>query len=161
VKSQLAIFQLATAHTRAVIALVEEDDWWDHRLSESVRTLREQLVHISLIRESVIREVIGRETAGLKESFASKGWIEGGTCMLLLAYHTHSSRCWTDLQTLDCAHLDQLFKTPFGNISTPRNYLRLMLLEETHHRAQMIQSLRILGGKVPEFPGRDWAELGL
>jgi uncharacterized damage-inducible protein DinB len=36
-----------------------------------------------------------------------------------------------------------------------------MLLEETHHRAQMILQLRLLGFDPPEFPGRAWAELGV
>ena len=56
---------------------------------------------------------------------------------------------------------DAPFTTPFGNRSTPRNYLRTMLLEEHHHRAQMTMAMRLAEIERPPYPGQAWLELGV
>ncbi len=150
---------LAAAPTLAVIRAVPED-WWDRPPASGVPTLRDQLRHIALVRESILRCLAGEPTAGLGASFEAEAWIRGGTGSLASAFEAHADRC-RDLRGRLVGDLDRPFTTPFGNASTPRNYLRVLLLEETHHRAQMTSILRIFGGTPPDYPGRAWVELGV
>ena len=154
----IAAFHLASGHTAALIAATP-DALWD-RPWPGLRTLREQLLHLALVRESICRQLAGEPTAGLGAAFETEGW-RGGTAGLGEAFAAHSRRCLASLERLDPAALDAPFLTPFGNRSTPRNYLRVMLLEEHHHRAQMSQLLRLAGQEPPPYPGRAWVELGV
>ena len=154
----LAPFDLSTGHTGAVIKTIP-DALWD-RSWDGVRTLREQLLHMALVRESICRQLAGEPTTGLGTIFEAPGWKEG-TTSLESAFKEHSDRCRELLGRLNEGGLDTPFTTPFGNRSTPRNYLRMMLLEEHHHRAQMTQLLRLAGLEPPPYPGQAWVELGV
>lgn len=153
-----AVFGLATAHTGALIAATPDAHW--DRPWPGLSTAREQLRHLALVRESICRQLAGETTAGLGAVFESEAW-RGGTAALSGAFHDHAERCLALLLRLDKAALDQPFTTPFGNRSTPRNYLRVLLLEEQHHRAQMSQLLRLAGLEPPPYPGQAWVELGV
>jgi uncharacterized damage-inducible protein DinB len=155
---ELGAFELATAHTAAVIAATP-DALWD-RTWPGLKTMREQLVHIALVRESICRQLTGEPTTGLGARFEAPGW-QGDTPDLAAAFAAHADRCRELLARLDGTALDTPFTTPFGNRSTPRNYLRMMLLEEHHHRAQMSQVLRLSGLEPPPYPGQAWVELGV
>jgi uncharacterized damage-inducible protein DinB len=163
-RMELRPFGVATAHTAAVIRAVpsEESQFWDLRPSPNIQTMREQLAHIALLRESVICTLTNRDPEALKTVFEAEPWSGGGgTTELLQAWDLHTRRCQIMLADLHTADLGRFFQTEFGNVSTPENYLRLMLLEETHHRAQMILMLRLFELDPPEFPGRAWAELNM
>ncbi len=155
---ELDAFELSTTHTAALIG-VTPDEAWD-RVWPGLKTLREQLVHLALVRESICRQLAGEATAGLGESFASLEWTLG-TASLAAAFASHAGRCRASLAKVPWASLDAPFTTPFDNRSTPRNYLRVMLLEEHHHRAQMSQLLRLAGLEPPPYPGQAWVELGI
>ena len=154
----LDAYDLASSHTVDVIAAIP-DGLWD-RAWPGVKTLREQLLHIALVRESICRQLAGEATAGLGAVFEAEPW-RGGTADLLLAFGAHAARCRGLLERLDRSRPGESFRTPFGNRSTPRNYLRMMLLEEHHHRAQMTQLLRLAGIEPPPYPGQAWVELGV
>lgn len=154
----LAPFGLASAHTAAVIAAAP-DSLWDQGWP-GLKTLREQLLHIALVRESICRQLAGVPTAGLGDVFETAAW-RGGTMDLATAFQAHAERCRELLTHMEASNLDTPFTTLFGNRSTPRNYLRMMLLEEHHHRAQMTQLLRLAGIEPPPYPGQAWVELGV
>ena len=156
-----AVFELATAHTLAVLRGVGADEAWDRAPGHGIWSLREQLRHIALVRESILRCLSGLETTGLGATFETEAWTRGHTEALAEAFEAHAQRCRVLLAGMDPALLDRPFTTPFGNQSTPRNYLRMLLLEETHHRAQMTMALRLFGLEPPEYPGRAWVELGV
>lgn len=163
-RMELRPFGVATAHTAAVIRAVPEAEvrLWDLHPVSQLKTLREQLAHIALIRESIICTLTNRDPEALKAIFADEPWSAGeGTAALLQAWDLHTRRCQIMLADLNTADLQKPFQTEFGNVSTPENYLRLMLLEETHHRAQMILLLRLFQLDAPDFPGRAWAELNM
>ncbi len=163
-RMELRPFGVATAHTAAVIRAVpgEETRLWDLHPVPRLWSLREQLAHIALIRESIICTLTDRDPEALKAIFEGEPWIgSGGTLDLLEAWELHTRRCQIMLADLHTADLGKPFQTEFGNVSTPENYLRLMLLEETHHRAQMILLLRMFQLEAPDFPGRAWAELNM
>lgn len=151
-------FEIATAHTAAVLAATPDALWDEAR--PGLKTLREQLLHIALVRESICRQVAGEPTAGLGARFETPDW-KGGTRELAGAFADHSERLRGLLARLDGTALDRPFITPFGNRSTPRTYLQMMVLEEQHHRAQMTQLLRLAGIEPPPYPGRSWVELGV
>lgn len=155
-----APFELATAHTLAVIRAVPAGAW-DRIPAPGLPTLRDQLRHIALVRESIANCLAGVPTAGLGGTFETPDWTAGEGEALARAFEAHAERCRARLGALDFGNLDRPFRTPFGNRSTPRNYLRVMLLEETHHRAQMTFALRLFGCEPPEYPGRAWVELGI
>ena len=155
---ELGAFELATAHTAAVISATP-DALWD-KVQPGLKTMREQLLHVALVRESICRQLVGEPTAGLGEQFDEADW-RGGTAQLGLAFAAHADRCRSLLSMSDKQSLDVPFTTPFGNRSTPRNYLRTMLLEEHHHRAQMTMALRLAGLEPPPYPGQAWVELGV
>ena len=165
IRDGLRPFGISTAHTRAVIASVPETrpDIWDKRWDYGVRTLREQLAHLALVRESTLTTLTKGNPNLLAAIYGEAPWIAGSgrTSDLLLAWDLHSQTCESLMMNVRQDALDVPFVTEFGNVSKPSNYLRLMLLEETHHRAQMILQLRLLGLDPPEFPGRAWAELGV
>ena len=154
----LDVFDLASSHTANVIAVVP-DGLWD-RVWPGLKTLREQLLHIALVRESICAQIAGEPTAGLGSRLETPDW-RGGTPELTAAFSSHARRCRSLLAGVDRFSLDASFITPFGNRSTPRNYLRMMLLEEHHHRAQMTQLLRLAGIEPPPYPGQAWVELGV
>jgi len=161
---ELRPFGVATAHTAAVIRAVPnaESRLWDLHPVPHLKTLREQLTHIALIRESIICTLTNRDPEGLKTVFEAEPWSRGGsTVELLHAWDLHTRRCQIMLADLHTSDLGKAFQTEFGNVSTPENYLRLMLLEETHHRAQMILLLQLFRLDTPDFPGRAWAELNM
>ncbi|HJU84053.1 MAG TPA: DinB family protein [Holophagaceae bacterium] len=160
-KALLAVHDLAAAHTLAVIEAVPEPALWDRAPGGRMKGLREQLIHLALVRESIARCLAGEETAGLGERFEVEPWTHGGTAELAEAFRDHATRCRHLLERLRDRDLDDPFLTRFGNRSTPRNYLRMMLLEETHHRAQMTCTLRLFGLEPPDYPGQAWVELGL
>jgi uncharacterized damage-inducible protein DinB len=112
------------------------------------------------VRESICRQLAGEPTAGLGARFETPDW-RGGTAQLTAAFKAHADRCHALLEKLDERTLEAPFITPFGNCSTPRNYLRTMLLEEHHHRAQMTMTLRLTGLEPPPYPGQAWLELGV
>lgn len=151
-------FEIATAHTASVIAATPDARWDEAR--SGLKTLREQLLHIALVRESICRQLAGEPTTGLGARFEEAPW-SGGTPELGAAFAAHAERCRGLLARLDGSALDASFITPFGNRSTPRNYLQMMLLEEHHHRAQMTQALRLAGIEPPPYPGQAWVELGV
>lgn len=153
-----AAFEVATAHTASVIAATP-DALWD-RVWPGLKTMREQLLHIALVRESICRQLAGEPTAGLGARFEEPDW-RGGTAQLEASFTAHGDRCRALLAKLDERRLDAPFTTPFGNRSTPRNYLRTMLLEEHHHRAQMTMALRLAEIEPPPYPGQAWLELGV
>ena len=155
-----AVLELASSHTLAVIAAVPEG-LWDLVPAEGLATLRLQLGHIALVRESILRCLAGEPTAGLGAVFETPPWVAGKTRELSAAFEVHASRCQALLECIEWDRLDEPFTTQFGNRSTPRNYLRMLLLEETHHRAQMTLTLRLFGSDPPPYPGRAWVELGL
>jgi len=161
---ELRPFGVATAHTAAVIHAVPGTDsrLWDLHPVPHLKTLREQLAHIALLRESIICTLTNRDPKALKTVFEAEPWTgRGGTAELLHAWDLHTRRCQIMLADLHTSDLGRPFQTEFGNVSTPENYLRLMLLEETHHRAQMILMLRLFKLDAPDFPGRAWAELNM
>lgn len=163
-RAELRPFGVATAHTEAVIRAVPDSDppLWDIHPLPHLKSLREQLAHLALIRESVISTLTKRDPKSLKDTFDSEPWTgTGSTDALLQAWEEHTRRCQIMLADLHTADLTKPFQTEFGNVSTPENYLRLMLLEETHHRAQMILMLRMFQVEPPDFPGRAWAELSV
>lgn len=149
-----AAFEIATSHTAAVIKATP-DELWD-RPWPGVKTLREQLLHLTLVRESICRQVAGAPTAGLGAGFEAPLWGEP-----VIAFAAHAERCRRLLVKLPERAFDTPFTTPFGNRSTPRNYLQMLLLEEHHHRAQMTQLLRLAGQEPPPYPGQAWVELGV
>ncbi|HEU4952219.1 MAG TPA: DinB family protein [Holophagaceae bacterium] len=155
---ELAAFELASRHTEAVLAAAP-DGLWD-RAWPGLPTFREQVLHLALVRESICRQLAGEPTAGLGARFEEAAW-RGGSAGLTAAFEDHTARCRALLARLDPGALDAPFTTPFGNRSTPRNYLRAMLLEEQHHRAQMTQLLRLAGAEPPPYPGQAWVELGV
>ncbi|MBS1784545.1 MAG: DinB family protein [Acidobacteria bacterium] len=155
---ELDAYEVATAHTAALIQATP-DALWD-RVWPGVRTLREQLLHLALVRESICRQLAGEPTSGLCKRFETPPW-QGGTADLAVAFTAHADRCRASLAMVDGAKLDAPFTTPFGNRSTARNYFRVMLLEEHHHRAQMSQLLRLAEIEPPPYPGQAWVELGI
>ena len=160
-RSLLEVHDLAAAHTLAVVRAVPEAALWDRAPGGRMKTLRAQLVHLALVRESIARCLAGEETAGLGEIFEAEPWAHGGSEALAAAFEAHAARCRRLLERLRGADLEDPFVTRFGNRSTPGNYLRVMLLEETHHRAQMTAALRGFGLEPPDYPGQAWVELGL
>ena len=163
-RAELRPFGVATAHTAAVIRAVPEADLrlWDLRPLPHLKSLREQLAHLALVRESTLCTLTNRDPATLRALFEDEPWSgRGGTAAILKAWEDHTRRCQFMLADLRTRDLAEPFQTGFGNVATPENYLRLMLLEETHHRAQMIFMLRLFQLEAPDFPGRAWAELNL
>lgn len=157
----LLVFDLASAQTLAVIRAVDGLEPWDRSPGPGIWTLRDQLRHLALVRESMLRCLAGLATAGLGAVFETQAWCSGASPELATAFEAHVARCQGYLHSLEPQALDRPFTTPFGNLSSPRNYLRMMLLEETHHRAQMTMALRFFGLEPPEYPGRAWVELGI
>ncbi len=153
-----AAFEISSAHTAAVIAAAP-DGLWDREL-HGLKTLRSQLLHLALVRESICRQLAGEATTGGGKVFEETLW-QGGTAELSAAFEAHAQRCRALLDRLDEGTLDRPFTTPFGNPSTPWNYLLIILMEEQHHRAQMTQMLRLSGLEPPAYPGQAWVELGL
>lgn len=156
--AERAAFELNSAHTLAVIRAIP-DPAWDSPPGGSAATLRHQLLHLALVRESICRCLAGVDTAGLGATFETAAWRGPGPG-LPAAFEAHIARCRAHLGTL-AEDLDRPFTTPFGNLSTPRNYLRCMLVEEVHHRAQMTAMMRVMGLEPPPFPGQAWVELDL
>ena len=156
----LPVHDLAAAHTLATIRATP-DAFWDRLPGAGMRSLREQLRHIALVRESIARCLAGEDTSGLGATFETSTWLDGGREALATAFEAHAARCHDLLARLDPSALDRPFETRFGNRTTPRNYLRVMLLEETHHRAQMTCTQRLFGLEPPEYPGRAWVELNV
>ena len=119
--------------------------------------------HLALVRESTLTSLTKGSAGLLAAIYGEAPWIAGTgkTADLLFAWDLHSQTCESLLMNVRQDQLDLPFVTEFGNVSKPANYLRLMLLEETHHRAQMILQLKLLGLDPPDFPGRAWAELGV
>src|SRR5690348_9738814 len=135
-----AAFEVATAHTAAVIAATP-DALWDARQPNG-KILRGELLHLALVRESICRQLAGEPTTGAGAVFEAEIW-QGGTADLGTAFSAHADRCRALLARVGEAGLHTPFTTPFGNRSTPFNYLLAMLLEEQHHRAQMTMALRL------------------
>ncbi|HJV91777.1 MAG TPA: DinB family protein [Holophagaceae bacterium] len=156
---ELAAFELNSAHTLAVIRRIPPTAW-DRLPGGSAATLRDQLLHLTLVRESICRALAGADTSGLGETFESPEWRHP-EADLSAAFEAHILRCLELLATLDAGRLDAPFTTRFGNRSTPRNFLRAMLVEEVHHRAQMTGVMRLFGLEPPPFPGQGWVELGV
>lgn len=152
--AERAAFEVNTAHTAAVIAAVPEG-LWDRAPGGSASTLRHQLLHLALVRESICHALAGEDTAGLGPRFEPEAWRAPAA-----AFAAHAERCRALLAAMK-GDLDAPFTTRFGNRSTPRNYLRCMLVEEVHHRAQMTCVLRLFGAEPPPFPGQAWVELGI
>jgi uncharacterized damage-inducible protein DinB len=157
--SELAAFELNSAHTLAVIRRIPAEAW-DRRPGGSAATLRDQLLHLALVRESICRALAGVDTEGLGDTFEEADW-RAPEADLSAAFEAHILRCLHLLATVDGTRLDAPFTTRFGNHSTPRNYLRSMLVEEVHHRAQMTVLMRVFGLEPPPFPGKGWVELGI
>ncbi len=151
-------FEIATAHTVAVIAATP-DRLWD-QLQGNGKTLRGELLHVALVRESICRQLAHEPTTGGGAVFETAPWQEGGTANLAAGFQVHAERCRALLGRIDEAGFHAPFTTPFGNRSTPFNYLLVMLLEEQHHRAQMTLLLRLGGIEPPPYPGQAWVELG-
>jgi uncharacterized damage-inducible protein DinB len=156
---QRAAFELNSRHTLEVVRLVP-DDAWDRLPGGSAETLRHQLLHLALVRESICRQLAGESTAGLGTTFEAPEW-HNNTSPLAEAFDAHTGRCRDLLARVKDEDLDTPFVTRFGNRSTPRNFLRSMLIEEVHHRAQMTVVLRLFGIEPPAFPGKAWVELGI
>ncbi len=154
-----AAFELNSAHTLSVIRLIPAGAW-DRLPGGSAVTLRDQLLHLALVRESICCALAGKDTTGLGATFESPAWRAPGAD-LSAAFETHILRCLQCLAALDAARLDAPFITRFQNRSTPRNFLRAMLVEEVHHRAQMTGVMRLFGLEPPPFPGQAWVELGV
>ena len=153
-----AAFEVATAHTAAVIAATP-DTLWDARQSNG-KIMRGELLHLALVRESICRQLAGEPTTGAGAVFETEIW-QGMTADLETAFRAHADRCRALLARISKAGLHIPFTTPFGNRSTPFNYLLTMLLEEQHHRAQMTMALRLAGLEPPPYPGQAWVELGV
>ncbi len=156
---QRAAFELNSRHTLEVIRLIP-DEVWDRLPGGSAETLRHQLLHLALVRESICRQLAGEPTTGLGVTFEAPEW-HNNTPPLAEAFEAHTSRCRHLLERVRDEDLDVPFTTRFGNRSTPRNFLRSMLIEEVHHRAQMTVLLRLFGIDPPTFPGKAWVELGI
>lgn len=156
---ELGAFELNSRHTRSVLHAIP-DGAWDAAPGGSAAPLRAQLLHLALVRESICRCLANVDTAGLGAVFEGPEW-RGGTAALAEAFEAHVARCRILLAGLRAEALDRPFHTRFGNRSTPRNYLRVMLVEEVHHRAQMTAVMRVLGLQPPPFPGKAWVELGV
>ena len=154
-----AAFETATAHTAAVLAATP-DGLWDAPQGNG-KTLRSELLHVALVRESICRQLAHEPTAGGGAVFETAPWQAGGTAPLREAFQAHAARCRELLDRVEEAGLHTPFTTPFGNRSTPFNYLLVLLLEEQHHRAQMTMMLRLAGVEPPPYPGQAWVELGL
>jgi uncharacterized damage-inducible protein DinB len=152
-----AAFEISSAHTSAVIAATPEA-LWDVEVP-GLKSLRSQLLHLALVRESICRQLAGAPTAGGGKVFEDPPW-QGGTADLGAAFQAHVARCREHFGRME-GPLDLPFTTPFGNQSTPWNYLLILLLEEQHHRAQMTQILRLNGVEPPPYPGQAWVELGV
>lgn len=154
-----AAFELNSAHTLAVIRRIPATAW-DRLPGGSAATLRDQLLHLALVRESICRALAGVDTTGLGDTFEAPAWRspEADPCA---AFEAHVFRCLQLLVKVDGLRLDEPFTTRFGNRSTPRNFLRSMLVEEVHHRAQMTVVMRLFGLEPPPFPGQGWVELGI
>ena len=155
--AERAAFELNSAHTLAVIRAIPAHAW-DTPPGGTATTLRHQLLHLALVRESICRCLAGADTSGLGATFEATAW-QGHA--LAAAFEAHVDRCRALLAALSAADLDRPFTTPFGNLSTPRNYLRCMLVEEVHHRAQMTAVMRVMDLEPPPFPGQAWVELDL
>lgn len=153
-----AAFEVATAHTAAVIAATP-DALWDAPQPHA-KTLRSELLHLALVRESICRQLVKEPTTGAGGVFETAIW-KGGTLDLTEAFAAHAARCRERLTRVEEPDLDAPFTTPFGNRSTPFAYLLTMLLEEQHHRAQMTLLLRLAGFEPPPYPGQAWVELGI
>lgn len=153
-----AAFEIATAHTAAVIAATP-DTLWD-AVPGHGKTLRSELLHVALVRESICRQLALEPTSGGGAVFETAPWQSGGTADLAAGFQAHAARCRALLGRLDEAGLHTPFTTPFGNRSTPFSYLLVLLLEEQHHRAQMTLTLRLAGLEPPPYPGQAWVELG-
>jgi uncharacterized damage-inducible protein DinB len=154
VEAERAAFEVNTAHTAAVIAAVPPE-FWDRPPGGSAATLRAQLLHLALVRESICHTLTGEDTASLGPRFEPEAWRDP-----LAAFQAHAERCRALLARVS-DNLDAPFTTRFGNRSTPRNYLRCMLVEEVHHRAQMTCVLRLFALEPPPFPGQAWVELNI
>lgn len=152
-------FEIATAHTAAVIAATP-DRLWD-AVQGNGKTLRSELLHVALVRESICRQLALEPTTGGGAVFETAPWQTGGTSDLAAGFHAHAARCRSLLGRVAESRLHAPFTTPFGNRSTPFNYLLVMLLEEQHHRAQMSLVLRLAGLEPPPYPGQAWVELGV
>jgi uncharacterized damage-inducible protein DinB len=153
-----AAFEVATAHTAAVIAATP-NTLWDARQPNG-KILREELIHLALVRESICRQLAQEPTTGVGTTFEADIW-RGGTADLGKGFQAHADRCRALLERIAEPGLHVPFTTPFGNRSTPFNYLLTMLLEEQHHRAQMTMALRLAGLEPPPYPGQAWVELGV
>ncbi len=157
--AERAAFELNSGHTLAVIRAIPAEAW-DRLPGGSAATLRAQLLHLALVRESICRALAGVDTAGLGATFEAPAWRGPGED-LAAAFEAHILRCLNLLAGLEASRLDTPFTTRFGNLSTPRNFLRSMLVEEVHHRAQMTAVMRLFGLVPPPFPGKAWVELGI
>ena len=151
-----AAFEVATAHTAAVITATP-DRLWDAEQPHG-KNLRDELKHLALVRESICRQLAGESTTGGGKVFETEPW-QGGSAALKEAFEAHAARCRDLLGKIGESRLEAPFTTPFGNRSTPFNYLLAMLLEEQHHRAQMTMALRLAGLEPPPYPGQAWVEL--
>ncbi|HTL98999.1 MAG TPA: DinB family protein [Holophagaceae bacterium] len=153
-----AAFEIATAHTASVIAATP-DRLWDAPQGNG-KTLRGELLHVALVRESICRQLAQEPTTGAGAVFETTPW-RGGTAELREGFRAHAERCRALLERVSEAGFHLPFTTPFGNRSSPFNYLLVLLLEEQHHRAQMTMALRLAGVEPPPYPGQAWVELGV
>ena len=162
-ESAIRLFEIQKNYTATTLA-VFNDETLNKAPVNGFRTVAELAAHCIIVRESCIGAILADDSiiADLKVRFPHSEQIPAITLIGLLDIWRESWRIFrAGLDRIDWGKLDSPFKTHFGNYSTTRNYLSLILQEEIHHRGQMILICRLFGLTPPKAPYNEIAELGV
>ncbi len=162
-ESAISLFEIQERYTSATLS-VFTDETLNKAPVEGFRTVAGIAVHCLIVRASSIAAVLTDDSIikDLKVRFPTGEQISEITLDTLLKLRQDSFQNFrAGLERIDWNNLDSRFKTHFGNYSTPRNYLSLILQEEIHHRGQMTLICRLFGLTPPDPPYTELAELGL
>jgi len=164
-KQELAIslFEIQEKYTSATLGVFTNETLNKPPVA-GFRTVTQLAIHCSIVRASVLADILADDSIrkDVKASFPNGEQAPAITLKALLEMRLADFEIFrARFGRIDWDSLDSPFKTHFGNYSTPRNYLSLILQEEIHHRGQMILIARLFGLTPPEAPYSALAELGV
>lgn len=162
-RSAIRLFEIQEEYTRATLKSFT-DLVLHKRPVAGFRTVAELTAHCIIVRESSLASILADSSIlkNLKSRFPNGEEIPAVTLEDLLELRRKSFATFcAGLKRFNWETLDKPFRTYFGNSSTARNYLTLILQEEIHHRGQILLICRLFGLTPPEAPYRELAELGV
>ncbi len=160
-RSAIRLFEIQEKYTCATLGCFSESALSRNPV-EGFRSVAELAVHGIIVRESSLASILADDSMllNLKTRFPAGEKIQSITPSELLELrHTSFEIFCAGIEQISWDELDKPFRTHFGNLSTARNYLTIVLQEEIHHRGQMILIARLYGLTPPETPYEELAEM--